>query len=98
MTEARSALHPSAFLFFLSDCRVSPGECGFTSSDGNPGTNGVITKLAAEGGIKSKPTILQATSFSDNLAARERSALGHLDCARRGASDWPDAKWTAGDL
>ncbi len=24
--------------------RVSPGECGFTSSDGTPGTNGVIFK------------------------------------------------------
>src|SRR5438067_1409431 len=24
--------------------RVPPGECGFTSSDGNPGTNGVISK------------------------------------------------------
>src|SRR6266576_5612454 len=25
-------------------CRVSPGECGFTSSDGDPGTNGVTSK------------------------------------------------------
>src|SRR6267143_53180 len=30
--------------FILSDCRVSPGECGLTSSDGDPGTNGVILK------------------------------------------------------
>ena len=46
--------------FFLSIGRVPPGECGSTSSDGNPGTNGVITKLAAEGGIKAKSAILQA--------------------------------------
>ena len=45
--------------FILSDCRVSPVECRFTSSDGNPGTNGVITKLAAERGIKSIPSLLQ---------------------------------------
>ena len=49
--------------FFLSDCRVSPGECGFTSSDGSPGTNGVITKLAVERGIKSISAILQAALF-----------------------------------
>jgi len=54
--------------FILSDCRVSPGECGFQSSDGNPGTNGVITKLAAERGIKSISAVLQAATFSDNLA------------------------------
>jgi len=54
--------------FILSDCRVSPGECGFTSSDGNPGTNGVITKLAAERGIKTIPAVLQAATFSENLA------------------------------
>src|SRR5204862_7677913 len=39
--------------------RVSPGECGLTSSDGDPGTNGVITKLAPELGIKPKSAILQ---------------------------------------
>jgi hypothetical protein len=27
---------------FLWLGRVSPGECGFASSDGNPGTNGAI--------------------------------------------------------
>ena len=46
--------------FFLSDRRVPPGECGFTFGNGNPGTNGVITKLAAERGIKAKSAILQA--------------------------------------
>src|SRR4030095_4240146 len=46
--------------FFLSDRRVPPGECGPTPSDGNPGTNGVIIKLAAEHGIKAKSAILQA--------------------------------------
>ena len=46
--------------FFLSDRRVPPGECGSTSSDENPGTNGVIIKLAAEHGIKAKSAILQA--------------------------------------
>src|ERR1043166_2284924 len=35
-------LLPSTFI--LSDRRVPPGECGFTSSDGDPGTNGVISK------------------------------------------------------
>jgi hypothetical protein len=40
--------------------RVPPGECGLASSDGDPGTNGVITKLAAEQGIKAKSVILQA--------------------------------------
>jgi hypothetical protein len=46
--------------FFLSDGRVSPGECGLASSDGDPGTNGVISKLAAEIGIKAISTTLQA--------------------------------------
>jgi hypothetical protein len=46
--------------FFLSDRRVSPGECGLASSDGNPGTNGVIYKLAAELGIKAESAVLQA--------------------------------------
>jgi hypothetical protein len=50
--------------FFHSDRRVPPGECGFTSSDGDPGTNGVITKLAAELGIKAKSTILQVVVSS----------------------------------
>jgi uncharacterized protein (TIGR02246 family) len=40
--------------------RVPPGECGFTSSDGDPGTNGVIKKLAAELSIKAESPILQA--------------------------------------
>jgi hypothetical protein len=35
-------LPPSTII--LSTRRVSPGECGFTSSDGIPGTNGVISK------------------------------------------------------
>ena len=34
--------------YSISYRRVPPGECGFTSSDGDPGTNGVITKLAAK--------------------------------------------------
>src|SRR5204862_3661183 len=37
----------SDFRYLLSGIphrRVSPGECGFTSSDGDPGTNGVISK------------------------------------------------------
>jgi hypothetical protein len=49
--------------FFLSDRRVPPGECGSTSSDENPGTNGVIIKLAAEHGIKAKSAILQALNL-----------------------------------
>src|SRR5436190_13238944 len=41
-------LPPSSFL----SRRVSPGECGFASSDGDPGTNGAtFQKLAAECGI-----------------------------------------------
>jgi hypothetical protein len=39
--------------------RVSPGEYGLASSDGSPGTNGVITKLAAERPIKSNSALLQ---------------------------------------
>jgi len=39
--------------------RVPPGECGFTSRNGNPGTNGVIKKLAAELAIKAESPILQ---------------------------------------
>jgi hypothetical protein len=38
--------------FFLSDHRVPPGECGFASSDGNPGTNGVVTKTRCGAGNK----------------------------------------------
>jgi len=60
MTEASRHLVFLRSRFFLSDRRVPPGECGFTSSDGDPGTNGVITKLAAEDGIKAKSAILQA--------------------------------------
>jgi len=40
--------------------RVSPGERDLTSSDGDPGTNGVISKLAAEGWIKRGSAHLQA--------------------------------------
>jgi hypothetical protein len=43
--------------------RVPPGECGLASSDGDPGTNGVITKLAAEYAIKSDCALLQAAEF-----------------------------------
>ena len=60
MTEASRHFVLLPSYFFLSDRRVPPGECGFTSSDGDPGTNGVITRLAAEGGIKAKSAILQA--------------------------------------
>ncbi len=51
--------HLNTPLFHLL-CRVPPGECGFTSSDGDPGTNGVITRLATKPRIKAKSAILQA--------------------------------------
>src|SRR5215471_12331662 len=40
--------------------RVPPGERDLTSSDGDPGTNGVISKTRCELGIKTKFAILQA--------------------------------------
>jgi hypothetical protein len=48
-------LQPSSFRIH----RVSPGEYGLTSSDGNPGTNGATSKLAAERPIKTKLAGLQ---------------------------------------
>src|SRR5690349_19038682 len=62
MTEAswHFILLPS--YFFLSDRRVPPGECGLASSDGDPGTNGVISKLAAELEIKTIRAVLQGAS------------------------------------
>jgi len=39
--------------------RVSPGERDLTSSNGDPGTNGVISKTRCEVGIKTKSAILQ---------------------------------------
>jgi hypothetical protein len=45
LRSVRAALNrKSAILNLQFLCRVSPGECGFTSSDGDPGTNGVIYK------------------------------------------------------
>jgi hypothetical protein len=64
MTEASRHFVLLRSCFFLSDRRVPPGECGFTSSDGNPGTNGAVTKLAAERGINAKSAILQAPKHS----------------------------------
>jgi len=54
MTEASRHLVFLRSRFFLSDRRVPPGECGSTSSDGNPGTNGVIYKTRCGGWNKSK--------------------------------------------
>jgi len=61
--------------FFLSDCRVPPGECGFTSSDGDPGTNGVLQKLAAKRGIKMILAFLQAILYLGVYWKREAMAL-----------------------
>src|ERR687887_1363743 len=44
MTEASRHFILLSCYFFLADRRVPPGEYGFTSSDGDPGTNGVISK------------------------------------------------------
>ena len=60
MTEASRHFVLLCSFVFAPDRRVPPGEYGFTSSDGDPGTNGVITKLAAELGIKAKSAFLQA--------------------------------------
>jgi hypothetical protein len=50
----------SAFLH-----RVPPGECGFTSSNGNPGTYGAVSKLATKFGIKTiLPNLQTRTSNS----------------------------------
>jgi len=61
--------------FFLSDCRVSPGECGLASSDGDPGTNGVLQKLAAKRAIKMIPAVLQVAIFSENLSIPWRNCF-----------------------
>jgi hypothetical protein len=53
---------PPRSTVILADRRVPPGECGLASSDGDPGTNGAITKLAAECRIKSIAAILQAAN------------------------------------
>ncbi|PYJ30823.1 MAG: hypothetical protein DMF24_08085 [Verrucomicrobia bacterium] len=54
LTTRKSAILDLQFLR-----RVSPGECGLASSDGDPGTNGVFQKLAAELGINTQCTVLQ---------------------------------------
>jgi hypothetical protein len=79
MTEASRHFVLLRSYFFLSDRRVPPGECGFTSSDRDPGTNGVITKLAAERGIKAKSAILQA------VISWTRPAGGSLQPVERSA-------------
>jgi hypothetical protein len=38
----------------ISVCRVSPGEYGFASSDGNPGTNGAIKNSQRSGQLSAK--------------------------------------------
>ena len=47
--------------------RVSPGECSFTSSDGNPGTNGVILKTRC--GVWNKD---QSRDFATPIFGRAR--------------------------
>jgi hypothetical protein len=60
------SFHPSAFI--LSDRRVPPGEYGFASSDGNPGTNGAIFKT--RGGAWNKHAIGHfASGASDTIKA-----------------------------
>src|SRR5258708_1509963 len=76
-----SVLHCS-----MRHCRVSPGECGFTSSDGDPGTNGVISKLAAEQVIKAILPLLQADLVGHDVRARRSALPSHCstispDCA-----------------
>ena len=83
MTKASRHFVLLSSYFFLSDCRVPPGECGFTSSDGDPGTNGVITKLAVEREIKARSAILQADSCGIGIRpmrhALEANATSPLD-------------------
>src|ERR1043166_2111142 len=76
MTEASRHLILLPSYFFLSDRRVPPGECGFTSGDGDPGTNGVITKLAAERRIKAKSANLQAVLSQGAPGGRADSPCG----------------------
>jgi hypothetical protein len=74
--------------------RVSPGEYSFTSSDGNPGTNGVILKTRCGLAINNSPAFLQVRKCSigilpmgHRLEARATLALDHvvrqLICAGR---------------
>jgi hypothetical protein len=41
-------------------CRVTPGECGFPSSDGNPGTNGAIKNSQRSAQLSAKSRVCKA--------------------------------------
>jgi hypothetical protein len=59
---ASMAFYPSSFNLHPFGLPGFPWRVRFQPSDGNPGTNGVITKLAAERGIKSIFPVLQAAT------------------------------------
>src|SRR5207244_3129611 len=87
MTEAPRHFILLPSYFFLSDRRVPPGECGFTSSDGNPGTNGVISK--ARCGALNKDEI-------SNFASR---AFGSArTCPRPPQDGFAVANFESGDM
>src|SRR5207248_9414698 len=58
--------------FRYSCRRVSPGECGLASSDGDPGTNGVISKTRCE--ARNKDEIRCFASDIDRKSTRLNSS------------------------
>src|SRR6266702_655115 len=63
--------------------RVSPGECGFTSSDGDPGTNGATSKTRCGREMNTSVRTLQAPIFTldngrDYKEAHARRSAGAI--------------------
>src|SRR3954454_4571935 len=61
--------------------RVTPDECGFASSDGNPGTNGATSKTRCGTGINTSTPALQAPILPSQFpqSPSEKSSRGRLE-------------------
>jgi hypothetical protein len=78
--EKSSARGTASFCLLTSSFqkrRVPPGECGFTSSDGDPGTNGVISKTRC--GVRNEHYKLNfASGHSDRAKLRRADKFESL--------------------
>src|SRR3954465_12027614 len=59
--------------------RVTPDECGFASSDGNPGTNGATSKTRCGTRINTTVPALQARICPPNFLNHQAKNLGAAD-------------------
>jgi len=62
--------------------RVPPGECGFPSSDGDPGTNGATSKTRCGCTIKTKSEALQEWILRFYFS-RARKRIGAVETLRK---------------